>query len=492
MASCVYFDGYKIATGKEALSLRNENPDNAVKWIKRQMTNKDYKVTIEGKEYTPSEISSFILKKLSNDFVKIHGKIDAAVVSVPAHFDEIGRTATLNAAKAAGLNVIGLINEPTAAALYYALTKKVQGRVLVFDLGGGTFDVTIADIEDSDVNVICSQGDLSLGGYNFDQKIIEDILNKYKEKWKTFPYPSGEDRNEQLRKKQILSSLERTAEDIKITLSTRDSRREHYVQDPGAIDMEFSRRYFAEELISTYVARIEMLLELAVEESERINKKKIDAVLLVGGSSRIPIIKERLSQMFKVEPLCSVNVDECVALGASIHAGLLVLKDKSIKLPDAIVTTLRGLSNNDVCNHSFGIIYAPYDPLMDERVEKNDILIRKNSSIPCECENNYYTIEDNQEAIHIRITQGEEEDVENVKIIAEDHMKLPAGRPAGMPIHVTFRYDKNEIISCDIMDLETQRTTTLKINPVTGKLVDVERDEEHSKPEAKLTDFFVE
>ncbi len=212
--SAIFFDEENsdiILVGIEAINSRHLNAERSARWIKRHMGDANYQKKIDGKDWTPVELSSLILKKLKQDCSAERGEIRDAVISVPAHFDEVRRKATMDAGTRAGLNVIGIVNEPVAAALYYATTRQVTGKVLVYDLGGGTFDVTIIDIKGHQMEIACSQGDHALGGVDFDRKIVEMLEQSYKEKLNAELINSDEDR----------AKYEDEAEDIKKTLSRR-------------------------------------------------------------------------------------------------------------------------------------------------------------------------------------------------------------------------------------------------------------------------------
>ena len=247
--------------------------------------------------------------------IRDRGDIEDVVISVPAHFDEIRRKATMDAAVMAGLNVIGIVNEPVAAALYYASSRKVAGKVLVYDLGGGTFDVTILNVNGHQMDIVCSQGDHALGGIDFDSKIIEILEQCYKERFGTDLITCQEDR----------ARYEDEAEDIKKTLSRRQVARKMLYGPVGNMKVEVTREQF-EEKISGLIYRAEMLVEVALEEAS-LRPDEIDKVLLVGGSTRIPAIQERIEKMFGFAPDATVNVDECVALGAALHAAWVWLKE---------------------------------------------------------------------------------------------------------------------------------------------------------------------
>ncbi|HPC65434.1 MAG TPA: Hsp70 family protein [Anaerohalosphaeraceae bacterium] len=446
--SAVYFDEEEdgaIRIGLEAINCRQLNPERAVRWIKRHMGDPAWKKTIDGRDWTPQEISSLILKKLKQD-CSVEGEIKDVVISVPAHFDETRRKATMDAGTLAGLNVIGIINEPVAAALYYATTQKVSGRVMVYDLGGGTFDVTILDVDGSSIDIVCSQGDHALGGVDFDNKIIEMLEEAYRKEYRT----------ELIHNEQDRAKYEDEAEDIKKTLSRRNIVRKLLYGPAGSMRIEITRQQF-EEAVEPLMGRIEMLIEVALEEA-KCTVKDIHKVLLAGGSTRMPIVQQRLEKKFGFPPEIAVNVDECVALGAAIHAGLTLLRDDPQKVPAGIATGLKEIRLKDVCNHSYGTICAPIDEATGRHVIRNSIILKKNTPLPCEATQTFYTMSDGQTQLEVTITQGEDEDPDFVNKIATEIFELPPNRPANRPIHVRYSYDVNQRMHCRFLDEESGRT----------------------------------
>jgi len=446
--SAIFFDEENsniIRVGIEALNSRHVNVERSVRWIKRYMGEAKYRKKVDGKNWTAVELSSLLLKKLKQDCSAEHGEIRDAVISVPAHFDEVRRKATMDAGTMAGLNVIGIVNEPVAAALYYATTREVSGKVLVYDLGGGTFDVTIMDIKGHQMDIICSQGDHALGGVDFDQKILEILEQSYKEKFGSELINSDEDR----------AKYEDEAEDVKKTLSRRRVAKKMLYGPAGSVKAEITREMF-EEAISSLTARTDILLEVALEEAG-VKPSGIDKVLLVGGSTRIPLVQKRMEKMFGFAPEATVNVDECVALGAALHAGLTMLREKPDAVPAGISSGLRDIQLTDVCNHSYGTICAPVDKETGRRVIENRIILKKNTPLPCESTQMFYTMSEGQKAVEVNITQGEDTDVKYVNKIATHKFKLPAGRPAKCPIKVTYSYDVNQRMHCKFQDLESGR-----------------------------------
>jgi molecular chaperone DnaK len=454
--SAIFFDEENpeiVRVGVEAINSRHLNTERSVRWTKRHMGDSDYQRDIDGKKWTPVELSSLILKKLKQDSSAERGEICDAVISVPAHFDEVRRKATMDAGTMAGLNVIGIVNEPVAAALYYATTRQVSGKVLVYDLGGGTFDVTIMNVQGHDMGIICSQGDHALGGIDFDKEILKMLEQSYKEKFGQELINSDEDR----------AKYEDEAEDIKKTLSRRKVAKKMLYGPAGSEKVEITREMF-EQAISSLIARTDILLEVALEEAG-IEASKIDKVLLVGGSTRIPLVQQNLEKRFGFAPETTVNVDECVALGAALHAGLTTIREKPDAVPAGIAAGLKDISLTDVCNHSYGTICAPMDKETGRRVIENRIILKKNTPLPCESTQMFYTMSEGQKEVEVTITQGEDTTVDYVNKIGTHKFKLPANRPARCPIQVTYSYDVNQRMHVRFEDVQSGRVLEVDLSP---------------------------
>jgi molecular chaperone DnaK len=446
--SAIFFDEESsdiIRVGVEAVNSRHLNAERSVRWIKRYMGDANYRKNVDGKDWTPVELSALILKKLKQECSAEHGEISDVVISVPAHFDEARRKATMDAGTMAGLNVIGIVNEPVAAALYYATTREVSGKVLVYDLGGGTFDVTIMDVKGHQMDIVCSQGDHALGGIDFDQKILEMLEKSYKEKFGAELITSDEDR----------AKYEDEAEDVKKTLSRRKTAKKMLYGSAGNLKVEITREMF-EQAISSLIARTDILVEVALEEAG-IEPSGIDKVLSVGGSTRIPLVQQRLEKKFGFAPETAVNVDECVALGAALHAGLAMLREKPDVVPAGVSSGLNDINLTDVCNQSYGTICAPVDKETGRRAVQNRIILNKNTSLPCEASQMFYTMTKGQTEVEVTITQGEDTAPEYVNKIATHKFELPPDRPAECPIKVTYSYDVNQRMHCSFQDLESGR-----------------------------------
>jgi molecular chaperone DnaK len=445
--SAIFFDEENpdvVRVGIEALNSRYLNPARSVRWIKRHMGT-EHKVNIDGRDWTPTELSSLILKKLRQDCAADRGEIRDAVISVPAHFDEIRRKATMDAGIAAGLNVIGIVNEPVAAALCYATAREVAGKVLAYDLGGGTFDVTVMDVKGLQMDIICSQGDHALGGIDFDKKVLEIVQKMYRDQFDADLIMTEEER----------AKYEDEAEDIKKTLSRRPTAKKMLYGEAGSLRVEIPRDMF-EEAIMPLVARADMLVEVALEEAG-LKPSDINTVLLVGGSTRVPLVRSHLEEIFGFPPEVGVNVDECVAMGAALHAGLIMTRERPDEVSTGIRTGLQGITLTDVCNHSYGTLCAPIDKETGQRIVQNKIILKKNTSLPCEASQTFYTVSEGQKRVEVTVTQGEDADPTYVNKIATHSFNLPPDRPAERPIKVTYSYDTNQRMHCRFEDIESGR-----------------------------------
>ncbi|VGO23136.1 Hsp70 family protein [Pontiella sulfatireligans] len=478
MPSAVFFspDG-RILTGEEAIRSRYDDVGRSVRWIKKHMGDAEHKRTIDGKDYTPAELSSLILKKLHQDASPQVGEITDVVISIPANFGEVARKATMDAGKIAGLNVVGIVNEPTAAAFYYAITHEIQGHVLIFDLGGGTFDVSIANVAGQDIEIVASSGDSNLGGYNFDQKLTEFFAQKYKEETGGNLYSDDEEKAE----------IEDYAEKTKKSLSKKDSVSYKLKGDSGRVQGTITRSEY-DSLISSDLARIEMLIETALDEAED-EASDIDKVLLVGGSSRIPAVQSLLKKMFKYEPSLIGNVDECVSLGAALYAGLRMLEDNPSQVDAGIAAGLSDVKVGDVCNHSYGTLCIAVDEVTQAEALTNVIIIPKNTAIPCEVNDTFYTRVDGQEKVNTRVTQGESADPDLIgDPIAEGFLELPQGLPPGSPVEIKYSYDKDQRMTCVFTEPASGKSKVFDLDLKSGE--SSERTIEGQK--AKLADFTIE
>jgi len=423
--SVVFFDRFEGVKLIGSAAKDGGDPERTVRHIKKRMDDPSFVVEMDGEKWTPTEISALILSKLRKDCAKIIGHIEDVVITVPANFNELARKATVTAGRLAGLKVRRIVNEPTAAALYYAHTQSLRGRVLVYDLGGGTLDITILDIEGDNVDILLSEGARHLGGSDFDEILIDLIGQKYLE---------------QNGRELILDSAQRRrllamSEDTKKRLSKLNVVSEKIgSEEHGLAEVELTRDDF-EEAIKRLLTRTIMLLEQALD-TLGLTPQDIDHVVLVGGSTRIPKVQELLTRQFGKPPVSCGNVDECVALGAALFAQ-------------------RARRVSEVCNHSYGTLALIEDALTGVARVQNSVVIPKNTPIPCSMSQTYVTSENNEELIEVEITQGEDHDPRYVDIVGKISLRVPPGRPAGCAVTVTYSYDENQRVRAQVYDEES-------------------------------------
>lgn len=415
------------------------NADNTIASIKRDMGT-DHGRTINGKKYSPQQISAFILQKLKADAESYLGeKVDKAVITVPAYFNDAQRQATKDAGKIAGLEVERIINEPTAAALAYGLDNEKEQKIMVYDLGGGTFDVSIIDIGDGVIEVLSTNGDTHLGGDDFDQKIMDWMVREFKAK-------EGVDLSGD---KMAMQRLKEAAEKAKKELSSSQTTNINLpfitatAEGPKHFDMDLSRAKF-EELISDLVERTAIPVQNAMRDAG-LSNSDIGKVLLVGGSTRVPCVQEKVKQLTGHEPSKTLNPDECVALGASIQGGKLSGdKDAGTDILLLDVTPLT------LSIETMGGIATP--------------LIERNTTIPTRKSQVFSTAADNQPAVDINVLQGERKFARDNKSLGQ--FRLDGIPPAmrGVPqIEVTFDIDANGIVNVSAKDLGTGKEQHITI-----------------------------
>ena len=412
------------------------NPDKTIASIKRHM-GEDYKKNIDGKDYTPQEISAMILRKLADDASSYLGeKVTSAVITVPAYFNDAQRQATKDAGKIAGLDVLRIVNEPTAAALAYGLEKEKSEKVLVFDLGGGTFDVSILEIGDGVHEVLSTSGDTHLGGDDFDQKVMDWICEEFQKQ-------EGIDlRND----KQAMQRVKEAAEKAKCELSSVMETNINLpfitadANGPKHLDLNLTRAKF-EDLSRDLLNRCKVPVENALKDAG-VSKSDIDEVVLVGGSTRIPAVQQLVKEYTGKEPNQSVNPDEVVAVGAAVQAGVLAGEVKDIVLLDVTPLTL-GIE-------TLGGVMTP--------------LVPRNTTIPVSKSQVFSTAENNQTAVDIHVLQGE-------RPMAGDNKSLGMFRLDGIPpamrglpqIEVTFDIDANGIVNVSAKDKATNKEQKITI-----------------------------
>ena len=417
------------------------NPDRTVMSIKREMGS-NFKAKIDNKEYTPQEISAMILQKLKSDAEEYLGEtVSQAVITVPAYFSDSQRQATADAGKIAGLEVMRIINEPTAASLAYGLDKETEQKIIVFDLGGGTFDVSILEIGDGVFEVLATSGNNRLGGDDFDNRIVDYLIAEMKK-----------DQGIDLSKDKLaLQRLQEAAEKAKIELSGMTSTNINlpYVTvdetGPKHLDVSLSRAKF-NELTDDLVDKTIKPLEQAMKDSG-LKPNEIGKILLVGGSTRIPAVQERVTAYFGQEPFKGINPDECVAIGAAIQAGVLS-------------GDVEGLVLLDVTPLSLGI--ETLGGVMTKIIDRNTTIPTKKSQI-------FSTAQDGQTQVEVHVLQGEREFASDNKTLGNFILDGIAPAARGIPqIEVTFDIDANGIVNVSAVDKGTNRKQNITITASTN------------------------
>ena len=414
------------------------NSDRTISSIKRKMGT-DYKVNIDGKNYTPQEISAMILQKLKGDAEAYLGeKVTEAVITCPAYFNDAQRQATKDAGRIAGLDVKRIINEPTAAALAYGLDNEKEQKVMVYDLGGGTFDVSVIDIGDGVIEVMATNGNNHLGGDDFDQRIVDYMVQDFKQK-------NGIDLT---RDKMAMQRLKEAAEKAKIELSSSTTTNVNLPfismneNGPLHFEMDLSKAKF-DELTHDLVEATAVPVQNALRDAG-ITAADLGKVLLVGGSTRIPAVQDKVRQLTGKEPSKTLNPDECVAIGASIQGGKLA---GDAGAGDVLLLDVTPLS---LAIETLGGV--------------STVLIPRNTTIPCSKSQIFSTAADNQTSVDIHVVQGERQFARDNKTLGQFRLDgiLPARR--GVPqIQVTFDIDANGIVNVSAKDLGTGKEQHITI-----------------------------
>lgn len=426
--SVVYFESESsVVVGQTAKDTSIINPEDVVSAVKNYMGEKKVFTSTHGQSYTPEVVSSLILKKLVSDAQKqldMQEPIVDVVVTKPAYFTDAQITATEDAVKIAGLNLIGMINEPTAAALYYAVSTKLNhANVLVYDLGGGTFDVTIIRMKDADVKVLSTGGLSKVGGRFFDEALVSLVVDYIDEEHGI----CLEDEEYSDAYQDLFGRVEKA----KIHLSSKEKAA--FPLRVGNIreNVEITRAQF-EEIVAKLYRRTEFVVKKALKDAG-LTAADLDTVLLVGGSSRIPYIKNHLKDLLGKEPSHGVHPDLVVAQGAALYGNQLMAERNKTESENKVI--------HDVCSHSIGIVTMDRNTLQ----ESNTILIRRNSSLPAEATQSFRTAGNNRQ-IKITVTEGEFAELSDVIILGSTFLQLPDQVEPGTQVQISLRLDRSQLV----------------------------------------------
>jgi molecular chaperone DnaK len=458
--SVVLFQGEETLVGTQAKRTAPTAPDDVAQFVKRKMGDRTWKfVTSDDRVYTAEEVSAIILKRLKEDAeIALGIPVTDAVITVPAYFDDARRKATIDAGVIAGLNVKRVLNEPTAAALAYGLDSQETGTVLVYDLGGGTFDVTIMKISAGNFDVLGTVGDRNLGGFDWDNELMKYLNEQVIEQ-------GGPDLfDDDLRTAELRDKAELAKRSLTTMMETKV-----FISAGGRTFTPRVSRDTFNNLTKGLLGRTEHITEQALDEAG-LGWADIDKLLLVGGSTRMPMVQEMARRVSGMEPERSINPDEVVALGAAIQAHLCAADDGA-ELPALAGTRNGKVRISDVAAHGLGILAIDHDT----QILRNFVLIKHNSKVPAFGTDVFETLQDNQRVWKVQVTEGDDPDPDFVTVVGESSIDLPP-YPKGAPLEVKMSFDIDGVIFAEVFDgTTTKNLGNMEIHRV-ANLTDEEVD----------------
>ncbi|MGW6929488.1 Hsp70 family protein [Lentzea sp. NPDC054927] len=445
--SVVLFQSDTTLVGTMAKRSAAMAPLDTVQFVKRAMGDATWRFeTSDGVTFRPEEISALIIKRLKED-AELHlgGPVDQAVITVPAYFDDGARRATKDAGAIAGLTVHRVLNEPTAAALAYGLDTADAGTVLVYDLGGGTFDVTVMRIKNREFATIATNGDRNLGGFDWDNALMNLLNARFQEHGGPDLLDDDHSEADLREKSEIAKRALTTIQKTKVVLSAGGVTR----------TVDVTREEF-EEATSSLLSRTRDLTAIVLEDAN-LSWSDVDTVLLAGGSTRMPMVHEMMESFSGKKPERAFNPDEVVALGAAVQAHIVEVERTGAK------SALPAITIRDVTSQGLGILARA-----DGGGMENAVIIAPNTRIPAKHTDSFRTVSDNQTEIRVSVTQGDDADPSFVKVIGEQVLPIPA-YPAGAPVDVTFAYDIDQTVFIEVADLTTNRSLgTFEVHDVSS------------------------
>lgn len=463
--SAIYLDGTTAVVGEAALDVSLEQPDHVATVVKRRIGHAEYGRTVDGREFRPETLSAIILKKLVQDAETRLGKVDGAVITVPAYFDDTRRKATQDAGRIAGLDVLDIIDEPTAAALAYSFQPQTAGgtatlqqilsdeeaerTVLVYDLGGGTFDVSLVRLRKHHFETIAIEGDVRLGGKDWDDRIIAHVAQKFKDE-------HGVDPREH---PQSLASLAAAAERAKATLSKLNQTTVTCSHAGLMLSVPLTREEF-ENLTRDLLIRTRWTTSEVLKQGGIKDWSKIDDVLLVGGSTRMPMTVQMLKELSNKEPNNTLAVSEVVARGAALHAGIVMAQRGETEAGGDVLADIVEINVNA---HSLGV------SIKVDNGRINDILIPRNTQLPYAMSRVYRTVKDNQTKVQVKVLQGEASQADACISIGECWIEgLQPNLPKSSPIQVRYGVASNGLIDVMALDMTSGILARTEIHRSSG------------------------